>query len=219
MEITYLGHSSFRLKGKDATVITDPFDKKVGFAFPAATADIVTISHDHFDHSNTQAVKPTTKREKSFIISAPGEYEISGVSVFGYPSFHDNSQGVERGRNTVYSIVIDGVTVVHLGDLGHTLDEKFIERLGTVDVLLCPVGGKYTIDSKTAVDLIQDIEPSYIIPMHYKTEGHDAKGFSELSSVADFEKEFGVTVEPVKSVSVSLGSMPEQTTLVVLSQS
>lgn len=217
MEITYLGHSSFKLKGKDATVITDPFDKKVGFAYPSVTGDIVTSSHDHFDHASISAVKPTTKREKPFVISSPGEYEILGVSVFGYPSYHDDKQGAERGKNTIYAIVIDGITVVHLGDLGHTLDEHFIERLGTVDVLLCPVGGHFTIDDKTAVEIIQEIEPSYVIPMHYKTDAHDDKAFGELSTVADFEKEFGVTVEPVKSISMTLGSMPEQTTLVVLS--
>lgn len=217
MDITYLGHSSFRLKGKDATVVTDPFDKKVGFALPATTADIVTISHDHFDHNHIDGVKPTAKREAPFIIQAPGEYEVMGVSVFGFPSFHDQEKGEKRGSNTVYTIVLDGITVAHLGDLGHSLDDKFIENLGTVDVLLCPVGGHFTIDSKTAVDLIQEIEPSYIIPMHYKTDAHDQKVFGEVGSLADFEKAFGLSVEPVKSLSVSAGSLPEQTTLVVLS--
>ncbi|MEP7166614.1 MAG: MBL fold metallo-hydrolase [Candidatus Woesebacteria bacterium] len=217
MEITYLGHSSFRLKGKQGIVVTDPYDKSVGFSYPSTTADIVTVSHGHADHSNSGAVKPTPTREKPFLIHAAGEYEISGISVFGYPAFHDDDSGKERGRNIVYTIIIDGVTIAHLGDLGHTLSDSFIEKLGTVDVLLCPVGGKFTIDSKAAVDIIQEIEPSYVIPMHYKTEAHDPKGFGELQTLADFEKEFGVTVEPVKSLTVVAGSMPEQTTLVALS--
>lgn len=217
MEITYLGHSSFKIKGKQGTVVTDPFDKKVGFAFPNVSADIVTVSHDHFDHNSVTGVKPTTGRDKPFVITAPGEYEIAGISIFGYPAFHDDVEGAKRGSTTVFTIVIDGITIAHLGDLGHTLSDSFIEDLGTVDVLLCPVGGVYTIDSKTAVDVIQEVEPSYIIPMHFKTPAHDPKGFDGLQTVEEFQKEFGVTVEPVKSLTVSAGSLPEQTTLVVLS--
>lgn len=218
MDISYLGHASFRLKSKTATVITDPFEKNVGFSFPStATADIVTVSHDHYDHNNASAIKPSGTKEKPFIVTAAGEYEVGGVSIFGYSSFHDDKQGAERGKNIVYSIHIDGVNVVHLGDLGHTLTESFIENLGEVDVLLCPVGGKYTIDAKTAVELIQEIEPSFVIPMHFKTDKHDEKTFSELQTLADFEKEFGLAAEPVKSLSVSSSTKPEQTTLVVLS--
>lgn len=217
MEITYLGHASFRIKGKQGTIVTDPYDKSVGFSYPATTADIVTVSHGHPDHANASAVKPTSTREKPFIITAAGEYEISGISVFGYQSFHDEASGKERGSNVVYTIVVDGITIAHLGDLGHSLSDSFIESLGTVDVLLCPVGGKYTIDSKAAVSIIQEIEPSYIIPMHYKTDAHEEKTYGELETVADFEKEFGVVSEPVKSLTLTAGSMPEQTTLVVLS--
>ena len=217
MEITYLGHSSFKLKGKVGTVITDPFEKSVGFSLPAATADVVTVSHGHPDHNNSGAVKAGASREKPFIIEAAGEYEVSGISIFGYQSFHDDKQGRERGSNIVYSIVVDGVSIVHLGDLGHSLTESFIEKLGNVDVLLCPVGGHYTINSKVAVDLIQEIEPSYVVPMHYKTDAHDEKMFGMLETLKDFEKAFGVTVDPVKSLTVTAGSMPEQTTLVVLS--
>ncbi len=216
MEITYLGHASFKLKGKSGTVITDPYEKMVGFSFPSTTADIVTVSHAHPDHNNAEAIKPAGTREKPFIINASGEYEVSGISIFGYPSFHDEADGKERGSNIVYTIVIDGVTIVHLGDLGHELSDSFIEKLGNVDVLLCPVGGHYTINSKVAVNLIQEVEPSYIIPMHFKTDGHDEKTFGMLETLADFQKAFGVTVEPVKSLTVNAGTMPEQTTMVVL---
>lgn len=216
MEITYLGHSSFKLKGKSGTVVTDPYEKMVGFSYPSTSADIITVSHGHPDHNNVTPIKPAGAREKPFIINTAGEYEVSGISVFGYPTFHDDTKGSDRGNNIVFAIVIDGVTIVHLGDLGHELTDGFIEKLGTVDVLLCPVGGNYTINSKTAVNLIQEVEPSYVIPMHFKTDAHDAEKFGMLESVADFQKAFGVSVEAVKSLSVTAGTMPEQTTLVVL---
>ncbi len=216
MEITALGHSSFKLKSKQGVVVTDPYDKSVGFAMPTASADIVTISHDHHDHNQAGLIKPTTGREHPFIITAAGEYEVAGISVFGYNAYHDDKNGEERGRNIVYSIIMEGVNVVHLGDLGHELTDSFIADLGEVDVLLCPVGGIYTIDAKKAVEVIQEIDPYYVIPMHYKTDKHDAKTFGELQTVADFEKAFGVTVDTVKSLTVSASSKPEQTTLVVL---
>jgi len=215
MEISYLGHSSFKIKTKQGTVITDPYDKSVGFAFPSVTGDIVTSSHAHPDHNNMSAVKPSAGRDAPFLISAAGEYEVSGISIFGFPSFHDAVQGKERGPNIVYSIAAEGITVVHLGDLGHELTDEFIEDLGEVDVLLCPVGGVYTIDAKTAIEVIQAIDPYYVIPMHYKTAAHDASTYGSLQTVEDFVKAYGVTSEPVKSLSVS-STKPEQTTLVVL---
>lgn len=217
MDITYLGHASFRLKGKKGIVVTDPFSSIVGMKYPNVTADIVTVSHDHPDHNAFEAVKPATAREKTFVVKAPGEYEISGISIFGYSSFHDDQKGEARGLNTIFSIIIDGVNIVHLGDIGHELSEEFIESLGEVHVLLCPVGGVYTIDSKKAVEIIQEIEPSYVIPMHYKTAEHDEKTFGQLQTLADFEKEYGIHSEPIKSLSVTPTTIPEQTTMVVLS--
>ena len=215
MEISYLGHSSFKIKTKQGTVITDPFDKSVGFSFPSVTGDIVTSSHAHADHHNLSAVKPAAGREKPFLITAAGEYEVSGISIFGFPSFHDAVQGKERGSNTVYSIAAEGITVVHLGDLGHELSDDFIEDLGEVDVLLCPVGGVYTIDAKTAVEVIQAIDPYYVIPMHYKTAAHENSTYGSLQTVDEFLKEYGVSSEPVKALSVP-STKPEQTTIVVL---
>jgi L-ascorbate metabolism protein UlaG (beta-lactamase superfamily) len=216
MEITYLGHSCFKLKGKQGTVVTDPYAKEVGFSMPAASADLVTFSHSHADHNNAAAVSTTARRKHPFWVTKAGEYEVAGVSVFGYETFHDNAGGTERGPNIIYRILLDGVNIVHLGDLGHTLDEKLIEVLGNVDVLLCPVGGEFTIDPDQAMDVIQEIEPYYVIPMHYRTDKH-AEAYSKLKSVEEFEKVFGVTPEPTKTLSVSQSGMPEQTTLVVLS--
>lgn len=216
MEITYLGHSSFKLKGKQGVVVTDPFGSYVGFPMPSVSADIVTVSHQHEDHNAIAKVSGTSRREKPMVISQAGEYEVEGISLFGHKSFHDNKNGAERGPNIVFTIIVDGITIVHLGDLGHTLSDSFIEDLGTVDVLLCPVGGSLTVGPKEATSIIQEIEPSFVIPMHYKTAQHSEKVFGSLRSLEEFEKEYGVSAEPVKSFVVP-ATMPEQTTLVVLS--
>ena len=216
MQITYLGHSAFSLKGKNGIVVTDPFSSDMGLKMPKVSADFITVSHDHSDHNAVDKISPTTRREHPFVIDAPGEYEVAGVSVFGFSTFHDNSQGSERGHNIIYTIHLDDLVVCHLGDLGHTLDEKTIEKLGVVDVLLCPVGGKFTIDPKTAVEVIQAIEPSYVIPMHYRTAAHANKVFGDLATVEDFMKVYGVTKELVTSFTVTAGSLPEETELVVM---
>lgn len=216
MQITYLGHSAFSLKGKDGTVVTDPFNDNVGFKMPKVTADLVTVSHQHPDHTAIDRVTPSARRDKPFIIDAIGEYEIAGISVFGFSTFHDATQGSERGANIIYAIHLDGLVVVHLGDLGHTLDDALVEKIGGVDVLLCPVGGVYTIDPKTAVEVIQSIEPSYIIPMHYKTAAHDQKTFGDMAGLEEFFKAYGVTHEPVPSFTLTAGNVPEETELVVL---
>lgn len=216
LQINYLGQSCFSLKGKEGIVITDPYDPKIGMTMPKVSADVVTVSHQHPDHNAISRVTPTVRRDKPFIIDAPGEYEVAGISVFGYPTFHDDKKGAERGPNIMYAIHLDGLVVVHLGDLGHELDEKTLEKLEKVDVLLIPVGGKFTIDAKTAVDVIREIEPSYVIPMHYKTEQHTHEMFSDLGTVEDFMKAYGVTKEPVGSFSISSSTLPEETELVVM---
>lgn len=217
MDITYLGHSCFKLKGKDAVVVTDPYSKDVGFSMPSVTAEIVTVSHDHTDHNAISLVKGTTRRAEPFVISAPGEYEIAGTSVFGVPSFHDDEMGIKRGKNVMYVIHIDGISIAHLGDLGHGLTDKQLEELDGVDVLLCPVGGMYTIDPKKAVEVIAQIQPSYVIPMHYKTEKHSEATYGAVSSLSDFLSAMG-TLEPrkVDKLSVSLLSMPLETEVIVL---
>ena len=163
MEIYYLGHSSFRIKGKSASIVTDPFDPKmVGLKYQGVTGDIVTISHDHTDHNQVSQVSEVKK-----IVTSPGEYEIMGVSIIGLSSFHDDAQGADRGKNTIYVFEIDEMRICHLGDLGHTLNEKLVEEIGDIDILMIPTGGEYTINSETAVAVVQGIEPRIIIPMHY----------------------------------------------------
>lgn len=220
MDISYLGHSAFKLKGKEAAVVTDPFDKKsVGFAMSPVSADIVTISHDHADHNMASLVSGTARRKEPYIIKAPGEYEASGIGVFGWGSFHDATQGNDRGKNTIYSIIVDGVRIVHLGDLGEILTEKLIDGLGAVDVLLLPVGGVFTIDAKQAIMMIEKLSPSIVIPMHYKTKDHSPE-FSQMSEVTEFMQLMGVNeLEAVDKLKISPETLPEQATVVLMNRS
>ncbi len=215
MEITYLGHSCFKLKGKNGTVVTDPYDSSIGLVLPTTSADIVTVSHQHHDHNASQKINGTARRPKPFIVTDPGEYEIGGISVFGNPSFHDDKEGADRGVNTIFTIFMDELMICHLGDLGHELTSAQLSELGTIDVLICPVGGSFTIDPKTAVKVIQQIEPSYVIPMHYKTAQH-GKLFAEVQPLEAFLKEYGSATTPQPKLMVDKNKLPEETQLVVL---
>lgn len=213
MEITYIGHSCFKLKGKDVTVVTDPYEAKIGYKLPKLEADILTISHEHYDHNNRAGV-PVRK----LTAETPGEYESGGVFIQGYKTYHDDSQGSERGANTVFVIDVDGFTVLHLGDLGHALSKETLEKLPSVDVLLIPVGGKYTIDSETAAKVISSIEPGIVVPMHYHTS--DLTGVDGLESLEVFLDEMGLD-KPTQEDKLKLTSradIPEETQVVVLKQ-
>lgn len=218
MTVTYHGHSAFKLKGKRGTVVTDPYTAAVGFELPSMSADIVTVSHDHSDHNASGLVRGTSRRENPFLITQPGEYELGGISVFGARSFHDAAQGVERGKNTIFTILLDDIRVCHLGDLGHELTDEQREFIGGVDILLCPVGGTFTIDAQTAVKVIRTLEPSIVIPMHYKTERHDEKLFADLQPVSTFLKEYGVEVTAQAKLDVEKETLPEETEVVVLTE-
>jgi len=212
MDITYLGHSSFRLRGKTASLVTDPFDPKVvGLSFPKVSADIVTISHKHNDHNKAELVKDVKK-----VVSGPGEYEINEVSIIGFSSYHDDKKGAKRGKNTIYVIEMDGQRIVHLGDLGHKLSEKFIEKIGNVDVLIIPVGGEYTIGATKATELVRAIEPRMTIPMHYKVPNLNPKTFAKLSSVEPFLTQIGISVEKTNKLNVSSGTIEEEQKIVLL---
>lgn len=217
MDISYLGLSSFKLKGKAAAVVTDPFDEKmVGLSYPTASAEIVTVSHDHGDHNAVKNVKGTAQRAEPLVVSAPGEYEAHGISLFGLSSFHDENQGSERGKNTIFVIHIDELVVAHLGDLGHELSKQQEEALANVEVLMVPVGGVYTIDAKQAAALVDRIDPMIVIPMHYKTQGM-AKTFEGLAPVEDFLKILGAEgAVREKKLSLLKGALPEEREVVVM---
>lgn len=205
MEIYPLGHSSFRIKGKTATVVTDPYLK-------SSDADIVTVSHDHSDHNVLEKISGTP-----FVINGPGEYEIKGVTVVGVAMFHDGQNGAERGASTVYKINVDGINICHLGDLGHKLSDDQLNQVGNIDILLIPVGGTYTIDAKTASQVVAQLEPLIVVPMHYRRLGMDPKLAGELEPVADFLKEMGAEgIVPASKLVISRDKLPETTTVVVL---
>ncbi len=213
MIITWQGHSCFKIQdrvGTDGvTVVTDPYDKTIGLKLPNFEADIVTISHDHHDHNNSAAF-----RGDPFVITTAGEFDIKGVMVEGIMSFHDNKKGAERGSNIIYRIEVDGITICHLGDLGHTLDTKQLERLVGVDILLVPVGGGFTLDAKLAAEVVAQIEPRIVIPMHYKTEDLTL----ELEGVERFVKELGLTPSYEEKLKISKKDLPsEDMELVILS--
>lgn len=213
MDISYLGHSSFKIKTRQATIVTDPFDPAmVGLKYPNVEADIVTVSHAHNDHNFIQKVSGAKK-----IIEGPGEYEISGVSILGYPSFHDEKAGSERGTNTIYVIECEGIRLAHLGDLGHTLTDDAISEIGTVDILMIPVGGFYTIGPKDAGEVVGKIDPYFIIPMHYKVPGM-APGLAEkLEGVDIFLKEVGLPTETLPKFSIKKSDINEdQNTKVIV---
>lgn len=212
MRITHLGHSSFKITGKGqtdekVTVITDPFDPKVvGIHYPKQEADIVTSSHEgHGDHDWYEGIKGKAG-EDYFLINTPGEYEINGLRVFGIKSFHDDKKGEERGPNTIYIYDFEEARIAHLGDLGHPLDSSQLETLESIDILMIPVGGIYTIDPKTATQIIENVEPKAVIPMHYKTSGMKEKSWEGLSTFDDFAKESGLSVENVDTLKLNLSS-------------
>jgi len=187
MTITWYGQSCFKItnQGNHLTIITDPFDKKfTGLNPPRSAADIITVSHDHKDHNNVKTISGDP-----FVINSPGEYEIKGIRIIGCASYHDKKQGQERGLNTIYLIKIDGIRVCHLGDFGQErLTDHQLEVIGPVDVLMIPVDGVYTLNAREAVKITEQIEPTIIIPMHYKLPGLKVK----LGDVKDFLKAMGL---------------------------
>lgn len=213
MDITYLGHSSFLIKTKDAKIITDPFDqKKVGLAYPKQSADIVTISHHHYDHDNLDGVKDYKRA-----FDWPGEYEIENVRIFGFQSFHDDKLGEERGENVIFRFETEGLSIVHLGDLGHMPDDKMIDQLGDIDILMIPVGGTFTITAVQAADVVKKLDPAIVIPMHFKAEGMVADIAEKLEPVSDFLQRMSVPdLQPVEKLSVKKEELAETDMKVVL---
>ncbi|MBI3931253.1 MAG: MBL fold metallo-hydrolase [Chloroflexi bacterium] len=208
MEISWLGHSCFRIKGAQATVITDPYSPDSGYTLGKPTASIVTVSHQHPGHSYVQGVAGGAK-----IVTGPGEYEIGDVLIIGLATFHDGDKGRKRGKNTIYLIEIDEIAVCHLGDLGHVLTTEQVAAIEKVDVLLLPVGGVSTIDATMAAEVARQLEPKLVIPMHYKTGALKR----ELETVDRFLKEMGVKeVNSKPKLSLTKSNLPLSTQVFVL---
>lgn len=214
MDIKYFGHASFHLKGKTGTLITDPFDPEmVGLKFPKdAEAAIVTISHDHTDHNKSNLVAGDP-----LVITLPGEYEKQGIRVTGWQVYHDGKNGAERGKNNIFKIDIDEVSILHCGDLGHILSEELVEEIGHVDILLIPVGGVYTIGPEEAAKVIHEVEPGIVIPMHYNRPKLNQKIFAGMSDLSEFLKKMDIpSVEPVKKLSIKKEELGQEMKVVVM---
>ncbi len=174
MDFKWYGQSCFYISGKrgrksrkKVSILTDPFDESTGLKLYKKNVEMVLVSHDHDDHSNLDAVN-----DEAFVIDGPGEYEVENTLIRGIFSYHDEKKGEERGVNTIYVIESEGMVVCHLGDFGQKeLTDKQVKEIGEVDILLVPVGGKYTINAKTAGRIVSHLEPKAVIPMHYKIPG------------------------------------------------
>lgn len=163
MKWTWLGHSTFLLETNAGTrLVTDPVDAGSGFQLPAVTADVITVSHHHFDHDAVERIggQPIVK-------DSPEPAMIAGFSIKGYPTFHDTEHGAKRGKNIIFAIEADGQRFVHCGDLGHVPDDATIAALKGADVLMLPVGGIFTVDGITAWQIAKAIAPKTVVPMHY----------------------------------------------------
>jgi L-ascorbate metabolism protein UlaG (beta-lactamase superfamily) len=208
MEISWLGHSCFLIKGKEKTLITDPYHPSLNYSLDKPKADIVTLSHFHPGHSYIEGVANKPKQ-----IKGPGEYEIGEIFITGIATFHDNQKGEIRGKNTIYLIETDGMTLCHLGDLGHLLTPQTEEELGPIDILFLPVGEISTLSIGMAIETIKQLNPHIVIPMHYKT---DAIG-ANLEPIDKFLEKVGVREPEIKSkLSITQSSLPGGTKIVVL---
>lgn len=219
MEITYCGHSCFKLKGKDGMVVyIDPFKSEmVGVTLAKDVADVLVMTHQHEDHNAREVITGPVKRESTFVIEHEGEYEIAGTQFSVLRTFHDKNNGDDRGKNLIVSIMMDGLNIVHLGDLGHKLPDAQIEKLGNVDVLMIPIGGKFTIDAEEAMEIIKEIQPSYVIPMHFKTTTTPAD-LDVLATLETFleKNKFPLAGEPVHKAKVDQGSLPDDTQILLM---
>ncbi|HVL25839.1 MAG TPA: MBL fold metallo-hydrolase [Thermomicrobiales bacterium] len=207
-EIRWFGHNCFRIRAKEATVLTDPVGKRTGYSLPKQTVDIVTLSHEHAGHVNLEAVKPGFK-----MISGPGEYEMNDTFITGIRTYHDKQQGAELGYNTVYLIELENLKFGHLGDLGHQLSDSLIEQYGSVDVLFVPAGGGPVLPPSEMAELIANISPKMVIPMQYRT----TRGDAERDEVAPFLKHLGVEApQPVEKLVIKPSDLTEQMQVVLL---
>jgi L-ascorbate metabolism protein UlaG (beta-lactamase superfamily) len=208
LEISWLGHSCFRIKGKEAIIVTDPVSPSIGYPVSKTKSDIVTISHNHPGHSYTSSIDGEYKE-----IGSPGEYELKGVFITGMPTFHDKVSGAESGKNVVFVFEIDGVTLCHLGDIGHPLPSSLVEEIGDTGILFLPIGGVTTIDSNIASEIVRSISPKIVIPMHYKTP----IAGEHLETLDKFLKKLGIkeiTSQP--KLTITRNTFSEATQVVVL---
>lgn len=216
MVIQWYGQACLEVRIKpgpngEVTVVFDPFDPKIGLKLPKLSADVVAVTHDHYDHSNIAGVSGDP-----FLIQGPGEYEVKQTFFYGIPGWHDEVGGAERGAITMYLMEGEGLSLAHLGDLGQPeLTEAQLEHLEGVDILVLPVGGTYTVNAKQAAAIVSQVEPRIIIPIHYQLPG--LKLSKPLDGIEKFVHELGLKPETLDKLKVTKKDLPqEETKLVVL---
>lgn len=209
--VTWLGHSMFLLSLNEALkIVIDPYDDTVGYPLPDVSADIVVVSHRHFDHGNVKLVRGRPK-----VVDAPGQTTIKGITFKGVPSVHDDKDGTLRGLNTIFVWEMGGIRFAHLGDLGVMLTDEQVKEVGEIDVLFPPVGGFFTIDAATASSIVEALRPKIVFPMHYKTEvmgeSFPIAGVNDFLAGRKQVKRVGKN-----SVTLDKEDLPKETTIYVL---
>jgi L-ascorbate metabolism protein UlaG (beta-lactamase superfamily) len=197
--IRWHGHACFEIANDDITIVTDPHDgKSIGIKPPIVKADLVLVSHDHFDHNSTRTVEgPNTK----IITDCPEGCDVNGVNIRSVRSYHDNMDGDKRGQNNIYFFKVNGMNFCHLGDLGHVLDDRIAAQLSDIDILFIPVGDVFTLNASGAWKVISKLKPRIVVPMHYRVGGlslsikpvdefvADAKRVQRIGNEIDFERD------------------------------
>jgi len=208
MDMTWLGHACFRMRGREGIVLTDPPDPKSGHAIPRTEAGLVTMSHEHAGHASLKSVAG-----EPVVLRGPGEYEVHEVLVTGISSFHDDEKGTARGRNTVFAIRLEDLVICHLGDLGHALPAADLEKLGDIDIALVPITGADTnLSAARAAEIVHQLEPKVVVPMSFDPD--DTKKDTPYQRLLH---ELGVKeLTPVAKLSVTRSTIPENLQVVAL---
>lgn len=208
MDMTWLGHACFRMRGREGIVLTDPPDPKSGHAIPRTEAGLVTMSHEHAGHASLRSVAG-----EPVVLRGPGEYEVHDMLVTGIGSFHDDEKGAERGRNTVFAIRLDDLVICHLGDLGHALSAVDLEKLGDIDIALVPISGPdVNLSAARAAEVVHQLEPNVVVPMSF-----DPDDKKKDTPYARLLHELGVKeLEFVSKLSVTRSTLPENLQVVAL---
>jgi L-ascorbate metabolism protein UlaG (beta-lactamase superfamily) len=212
MEVTYFGLNAVRLRGREATVMIDPYEPKLGLSPVRLNVQIVIFTHEDPTHFSLQGLAG-----EPHIVTGAGEFEIKGVAMQGTQTFHDHKKGAERGKNFVFTIEMDDLRCVHLGHLGHSLSEAQLESIGSkIDILFIPIGGGSHINSAQATEIVNQIEPKYVVPISYKLPGLTLLA-QNLEGVEKFAKEMGAT-DLTAQPKLQLTSSPtvEETKLIIL---
>lgn len=212
MKIKWFGQSCFMITSRSGIkVLTDPYKKMLGYKLPEEMeANIVSTSHNHSDHNNINIVK------SSFVhIDKPGDFSEHGIEIKGMQTFHDKTSGSKRGKNTIYNFNIDDINICHCGDLGHVLNSDQIEEIGNVDILLLPVGGLATINAFDAVKVMKQLNPTIVIPMHYRTKALGLVGYI-FAKVDKFISASGLKAKEYEEIELNKANIKDYSGIAVL---